>query len=539
MSGELTKNAKIFATVGVGLALFLAALDQTIVGTALPRIVAELNGLEFYAWVATGYMLTSTTLTPIAGKLGDLFGRKPFLLAGMIGFVVASALCGQAQDMTELVAFRAIQGVFGGVLFASIFATLADLFPPHVRARMQGIFGGIFGLASVVGPTIGGYLTDNVGWRWVFYVNVPVGIIAVIAVILFIPGTKHQSSWRDIDFAGAGLLAVALVPMLVAFSITRDHDIFSPEVVGLLVFSAVAWVIFYFVERREAHPMVPFELFKNQTFAVSSVVGFLVAFGMFGAILYVNLIYQGVLGIPATNSGLLITPLMVGMIVASVITGQLMVRITRYRYIGTFGMVVMTGGLYLLSQVGLGSNERDVVVGLVLVGVGMGSSMPLYINAVQSALPRQFLGVASSQIQFWRNIGGTVGTAILGAVLSHELPLKIQDNVAALNLPPQFANALPKAGSSAQAIFDPGQIAATRAALPAQAQPLFDQVLNAIRAALAATTHDVFIYATAVVAVAVVASLFLTEAPLKARTPRAVQEVRDAEAREEVPSFGK
>ena len=538
MSDEMTRNAKIFATVGVGLSLFLAALDQTIVGTALPRIVSELNGLEFYAWVATGYMLTSTTLTPIAGKLGDLFGRKPFLLAGLIGFVAASALCGQAQDMTQLVAFRAIQGIFGGVLFASVFATLADLFPPHVRARMQGIFGGIFGLASVVGPTIGGYLTDNVGWRWVFYVNVPVGILAVIAVTLFIPRTKHESSWRDIDFAGALMLAVALVPMLLAFSITRDHDIFSPEVLGLLAFSAVAWVVFYFIERREAHPMVPFELFKNQTFAVSSIVGFLVAFGMFGAILYVNLIYQGVLGIPATNSGLLITPLMVGMIVASIITGQLMVRITRYRYIGTFGMLVMTGGLYLLSQIGLGSNERDVVVGLVLVGVGMGSSMPLYINAVQSALPRQFLGVASSQIQFWRNIGGTVGTAILGAVLSHELPLKIQDNVAALNLPPQFANALPK-GSSAQAIFDPGQIAATRAALPAQAQALFDQVLNAVRAALAGTTHDVFFYATAVVAVAVVASLFLTEAPLKARTPRAVQEVRDAEAREEVPSFGK
>ena len=537
MSGEMTRNAKIFATVGVGLALFLAALDQTIVGTALPRIVSELHGLEFYAWVATGYMVTSTTLTPIAGKLGDLFGRKPFLLAGMIGFVAASALCGQAQDMTELVAFRAIQGIFGGVLFASVFATLADLFPPHVRARMQGIFGGIFGLASIVGPTIGGYLTDNVGWRWVFYVNVPVGVLAVLAVIFFIPRTKHESSWRDIDFVGAVLLAVSLVPMLVAFSITRDHDIFSVEVLGLLAFSAVSWIVFFFVERREAHPMVPFELFKNRTFAVSSIVGFLVAFGMFGAILYVNLIYQGVLGIPATNSGLLITPLMVGMIIASIVTGQLMVRITRYRYIGTVGMLVMTAGLYLLSEISVSSTERDVVLGLVLVGVGMGSSMPLYINAVQSALPRHFLGVASSQIQFWRNIGGTVGTAILGAVLSHQLPLKIQENVAALNLPPQFSNALPQ-GSSTQAIFDPTQIAALRAQIPPQFQSLFEQVIAAVRQALAATTHDVFVYATAIVAVAVVASVFLTEAPLKARTPRQQQEVRDAEAREEVPSFG-
>ena len=538
MPGEMTRNAKIFATVGVGLALFLAALDQTIVGTALPRIVSELNGLEFYAWVATGYMVTSTTLTPIAGKLGDLFGRKPFLLVGMIGFVLASALCGQAQNMTELVAFRAIQGIFGGVLFASVFATLADLFPPDVRARMQGIFGGIFGLASVVGPTVGGYLTDNVGWRWVFYVNVPVGILAVLAVVFFIPRTKHESSWRDIDFAGAALLAVALVPMLIAFSITRDHDIFSLEVLGLLVFSAVAWIVFFFVEQREQHPMVPFTLFKNQTFAVSTFVGFFVAFGMFGAILYVNLIYQGVLGIPATNSGLLITPLMVGMIVSSIVTGQLMVRIDRYRYLGTIGIAVMTGGLYLLSQVTVGTPETDVVRGLVLVGIGMGVAMPLYVNAVQSALPRQYLGVASSQIQFWRNIGGTVGVAVLGSVLSHELPIKIQEKISSLNLPPQFANALPQ-GSSAQAIFDSSQIAATRANLPAQVQPIFDQVLVAVRAALAATTHDVFIYATAVVAVAVVASLFLKEAPLRARGPREVQQVRDAEAREEAPSFGK
>jgi hypothetical protein len=259
---------------------------------------------------------------------------------------------------------------------------------------------------------------------------------------------------------------------------------------------------------------------------------------MFGAILYVNLIYQGVLGIPATNSGLLITPLMVGMIVSSIVTGQLMVRIERYRYIGTVGIAVMAAGLYLLSRIGVGSPEVDVVTGLVLVGIGMGTAMPLYVNAVQSALPRQFLGVASSQLQFWRNIGGTVGVAILGAVLSHELPIKIQDKVAALKLPPQFANALPQ-GSSSQAIFDPNQIAATRAALPPQAQALFDQVLTAVRAALADVTHDVFIYATVLIALAVVASVFLKEAPLKARTPRAVEEIRDAEAREEVPSFGK
>ena len=532
MPAEMDRTARILASIGVGLALFLAALDQTIVGTALPRIVGELNGLEYFAWVATAYMVTSTTTTPIAGKLGDLFGRKPFLLAGMIGFVLASALCGQAQDMVELVIFRGIQGLFGGVLFASVFASLADLFPPRTRARIQGVFGGIFGIASVVGPTIGGYLTDNVGWRWVFYVNIPVGILAVAVVFLTMPRTKHDASWRDIDFLGAGLLAATLVPLLVGFSITRDHDFNSPEVLGLLGLAAVMAVIFFIVEQRVAHPIVPFVLFKNVTFAVSSITGFFIAFGMFGAIVYIGLVYQGVLGIGATNSGLLATPMMVGLIGASVVTGQLMIRVTRYRFIGTIGLIVMVLGLYGLSGVTVGTPEIDVVRDLIMVGIGMGVAMPLYINATQSALPREYLGVATSQIQFWRNVGGTVGVAILGAVVSHALPQRIQTQVAALNLPPQLAASLPS-GGSAQAIFDPVRIAATKAALPPQAQPLFDQVLEAIRTALALSLHDVFIYAAAVVSVAVVVSLFLREVPLKARERPSTDEVREG-----APAFG-
>jgi EmrB/QacA subfamily drug resistance transporter len=530
---EMDRNARILASVGVGLALFLAALDQTIVGTALPRIVGDLNGLELYAWVATGYMVASTITTPIAGKLGDLFGRKPFLILGMIGFVLASALCGQAQDMFELVAFRAIQGLFGGVLFASVFATLADLYPPAVRAKIQGIFGGIFGVASIVGPVVGGFLTDSVGWRWVFYVNVPVGLAAVAVVFFTLPHVKHTSSWRDIDFLGAGLLSATLVPLLVGFSITRDHEFNSPEVLGLLGLAALMGVVFFVVEQRVAHPIVPFALWKNATFAVSSMTGFFIAFGMFGAILYVNLIYQGVLGIAATNSGLLATPLMAGMIVASVVTGQLMVRFDRYRYIGTVGIAVMVLGLWGLSQVRVGTPEIEVVRGLILVGIGMGTSMPLYINAVQSALPREFLGVASSQIQFWRNIGGTMGVAILGAVLSHQLPDRIRASVASLNLPPALASSIPTS-ANAQTLFDPTQIAATRAALPPEALPIFDQVQTAMRGALAATMHDVFLYAAVVVIIAVVASLFLKEVPLKGHAARPETD----EVREGAPAFG-
>ena len=517
MHDDMDRTARILASVGVGLALFLAALDQTIVGTALPRIVGELNGLEYFAWVATAYMVTSTTMTPIAGKLGDLFGRKPFLLAGMIGFVLASALCGQAQNMTELIAFRGIQGIFGGVLFASVFATIGDLYAPAERAKLQGVFGGIFGIASVVGPTVGGYLTDNLSWRWVFYVNVPVGILAILVCLVTLPYVAHKASWRDIDFAGAFTLTATLVPLLIALSITQDHDIASPEVIGLLGIAAVMAVIFFIIERRGRHPIVPFELWKNPTYTVSTIIGFLLGFAMFGAIIFVGLVYQGVLGIPATNSGLLITPLMVGLISASIVTGQLMVRIKRYRYIGTVGAVILTIGLVLLAQVTVGTPEIEVVRDLVLIGLGVGVGMPLYLNATQSAVDARFLGVVSSQIQFWRNIGSTVGVALLGSVLGHELTQKI-----AAALPSQLAGAVSTKAGNAQAIFNP--------AATGQMPP---PVLLAIRGALASGLHDVFLIAAAVAALAVVVSLFLQEVPLRGRADR----VSRPEV-ERAPAFG-
>ena len=515
MPREMTRNARILATVGVALALFLAALDQTIVGTALPQIVTELNGLDYFAWVATAYLVTSTTLTPIAGKLGDLFGRKPFLLAGMIGFVLASALCGQAQNMAELVAFRALQGVFGGVLFASVFATIGDLYAPAQRAKLQGVFAGIFGVASVVGPVVGGYLTDNLSWRWVFYVNVPVGLLAIAVVFVTLPSVKHSASWRDIDFSGAFALAATIVPLLIALSITRDHDFASPEVIGLLVASVVMGFLFFVIERRTPHPVVPFDLWKNPTFAVSTVVGFFLGFSMFGAIIFVSLIYQGVLGIAATNAGLLITPLMVGLIAASVVTGQLMVRMKRYRYLGTVGAVVLVIGLWLLAQVSVGTPEIEVVRDLVLVGLGVGVGMPLYLNATQSAVDSRYLGVVSSQIQFWRNIGSTVGVAILGAVLANEFAQKI-----AAAVPPQLAGAIP--AGNAQAIFGPAAI-----------QRIPPELLVAIRGALASALHDVFLIAAVVAGFAVIASVFLQEVPLRGRTERA----RQPEA-EGAPAFG-
>jgi EmrB/QacA subfamily drug resistance transporter len=462
--------------------------------------------------------VASTIMVPIAGKLGDLFGRKPFLLAGMIGFVAASALCGQSHGMLELVAFRTIQGLFGGMLFATVFAVIGDLFPPSQRARLAGLFGAVFGLSSIVGPTAGGYITDSWGWRWVFYVNLPVGIIAVLLVLATMPYVRSSASIRDIDFLGAGMLIAGLVPLMVALSITRDHGWTSPEVLGLLGVAAVLLIVFFILEMRTDHPIVPFSLFKDSTFSVSMIVGFLTGFGMFGTIVFVPLIYQGVLGVSATNSGQLLTPMMLGLIVASTLVGQAMVRIRYYRFLGTAGIAVMLVGMWLLSQVTVTTSRLEVVRDIVLVGAGLGTTFPLYLTAVQTALPRNFLGVASSQIQFWRQIGGTIGTAVLGSVLAQRLPLHIREQVASLHIPSQISGFVSGGGSNPQTLFDPAQIAARRAqagALGPQGAAIFDQVLHAIRVGLASTLHEVFLYGAAVLILALIASVFLKDVPLR------------------------
>jgi len=530
MTHGLSRNKTILATAGTMLALLLAALDQTIVGTAIPRIVADLNGLDRLAWVTTAYLVTSTTMTPIAGKLGDLFGRKPFLLAGMIGFVVASAFCGLAQDMTQLIVFRGIQGIFGGVLFATVFTVIGDLFSPAQRGRAQGLFGGVFGLSSIVGPTAGGFITDHWNWRWVFEVNIPVGIVAVAVVMAGLPYVRSKASWRDIDFWGAFTLAAGVVPLLIALTITRDHAWTSPEVVGLLALALVMLVTFVFIERRVEQPIVPLHLFKNPVFSISMLVGFLTAFGMFGSILFTPLVFQGVLGISATNSGALITPMMFGLIGASTLTGFLMRRIKYYRFLGTIGVAVMIFGMWLLSQVVPGTPEWRVVVDLVVVGLGIGTTFPLYLTAVQTALPRQYLGVASSQIQFWRNLGGTVGSAILGAVLANRLPEYLGTRVAALHLPAQVQAALPK-GGSANSILDP--------TLLAKLPPSF---VSAIRWALSDTLHDIYLFAGAILVFALISTVFMKEVPLTGERadngfdeePAVVNE--EARAAEKVPA---
>ena len=516
---ELHGRRLVLVTVGVMLALLLAALDQTIVGTAMPRIIADLNGLDRYAWLTTAYLVTSTVTVPIAGKLGDLFGRKPFILAGMIGFMVMSWACGFAQDMNQLIVFRAAQGLFGGVLFASVFTVLADIFTPQTRARMQGVFGGVFGLASIIGPATGGFITDNWGWRWVFYVNIPVGVIGIALLVAYLPFVRTKASWRDIDFVGAFLMAAGLVPILIALSNTNTYGWTSWQTLLPLLGGVALLIAFLVVEHFEPEPIVPLRLFLNRAYAVSVIVGFLAGFGMFGAIIFTPLIFQGVLGISATNSGTLITPMMLGLIGASVITGQLMVRLKHYALIGPIGCAVMIGGMLLLSEVAVTSTTFQVTAALVIVGAGLGATFPLYLNAVQSAVERKFLGVVSSNLQFFRNVGGTIATAIFGSILANRLAPNIQDKINAAHLPAQFTSNFKVGFTSAGQIFNQAALAQRRAALPPNLRPVFDQAMIAVKAGLATTLHEMFLIGAGIIAIALVASLFMPSVPLRGKQP--------------------
>ncbi|MFN2521099.1 MAG: DHA2 family efflux MFS transporter permease subunit [Candidatus Limnocylindria bacterium] len=520
----LSRAQRVTATAGVLLGLLMAGLDSTIVGTAMPRIVADLNGLASYAWVTTAYLVASTTVVPVSGRLGDLFGRKPFLIGGILGFMGASALCGLAQTMLELVLFRGLQGVFGGVLLSTVFAVIADLFPPTTRVKIQGLFSGTWTLSAIVGPTVGGLLADTLGWRWAFYVNVPLGLVALAVVLIGIPRVRSSASLRDVDMAGAAALAIGLVPLLVALSISGDR-MTSVPLTGALVGIGVAGLFcFGLLERRHAHPIIPFGLFRNRTFAVAMIVGFFASVTMFGAALFVPLLYQGVLGVSATSSGPLLTPMQLGTFVAAVLSGQAMARIARYRLIGTAGLCSMALGLALLALVRPETSPLDVVRDIVLIGLGLGCVQPLYLNAVMSDVPAGVLGVASSQVQFWRNIGGTVGIAILGAIMTSRLAGAVAEQLRAAQLPEGVRDTIVGNMNAGQGLVGPSSLGLP----PAVAA----QATAAAKLGLAATLHDVFVVAALMTGVALVASLFMRNVPLRSTT------VADRRTTAAVPSFG-
>ncbi len=517
---DLPHRDKLRILGGVMLGVLLAAIDQTIVGTAMPRIVRELGGLQLLAWVFTVYSLTSTISVPIAGKLSDLYGRKWIYLGGITVFVASSIACGLAPNMYALIVARGVQGIGGGAMMATGMALVGDLFSARERGRYQGLLGAMWGLASIVGPLLGGFLTDTLSWRWVFFINLPLGLVALYVLFRELPAPERGQR-HIIDWGGVAALVAGLVPLLIALNLggagegaTVASSWTSPVTLGLLSASIVGLALFFTIERRHPEPIIDFDLFKARIFSVSVTAAFFSSVGMFGSIMYVPLYVQVVLERSATASGVFMMPLVLGMVTASIVAGQIISRTGRYKVVGIVGFGASALGMFALSRLGPATPDWQIFTELAVIGGGMGVGMPLFNVAVQSAFPTR-IGAVTAGLQFFRSIGGTIGVAALGGVLNARLRTELTSLVTeqAARLAP-IRDRLGDALRAPEQLLNEGGLERFGAGLPPAAQTalaLFARDLQLAVGTAIATTFQIAFLASAA---AFVTMFFLPEIEL-------------------------
>ncbi len=517
LSETLGRGRLFSILIGVILGMLLAALDQTIVGTALPHIVASLGGLDHYAWVVTAYLLASTVSIPIWGKLSDIYGRRTFFILGMIIFLVGSALAGTSQNMTQLIIYRGIQGLGAGAMMPIAMAIIGDLFPPAERGKWQGLIVAVFGLASIVGPTLGGWITDNWGWRWVFYVNMPVGVIAILTAGFVMPKLVIHRQ-HIIDYLGVVTLVAGTVPLLLAFSWAGTQYAWgSWQIISLFSFSVVMLITFFLVEMRATEPIISPQLFKNSIFTVSTIAMFLVSAGLFGAILYLPLFVQGVLGNTATDSGLVLTPLMLGFMFSSIVGGQLLSRTGRYKILAMIGFTIAAIGMFMLSRMTPNTSQVEVVRNMLVTGLGIGVMMSLFTIVVQNAFPYRQLGEVTASLTFFRSIGSTMGVAVMGTIMTNEFQNALQSNIPAILKRLVSADRLAQL-ENPQLLLAPDVVAKIQqnfAAKGPQGLIIFRQLIEAIQKSLSTAITSVFFLGFILMVLGFITVLFLREIPLR------------------------
>lgn len=515
--GDMLDQRQKWLVIGsLMVSMFLGALDQTIMATAAPRIVADLGGFHLLSWVFTAYMLSSTVVVPLVGKLSDIFGRKPFLIGGILLFLCGSIGCGASPSMEMLITFRAIKGVGGGIVFASVFATIGDLFPPSERGKYVGFFTGTFSLASVLGPTVGGLLTDHLGWRWVFFINVPVAAVALPAIWFNLP--YHAGVRRPrIDFLGAALLSVSTVSLLLALAWSGEENGWgSTTTIALLTSAAIFGTAFIAQELRHSEPIIPLHLFRNREFLLGNAIVLTIGIAMQGTIPYLPTFVQTAMDASATASGLVTTPQSLGLLATSIIGGQIMSRTGRYRVLIISGSLFMLAATSLMLTLSSSSPKWHVSAFMVLLGAGSGLAMPIMSVVIQNAVPHQFLGVATSSRQFFMQIGGVFGTAVFGVLLTTTFQGQFDRELSAearAVMPPAMVERF----EDPTLALDERTYSAVQdelLALPGGEQALQD-AQSSQKAAITAALHRIFTFAVVIVVVTVVLAVLLRELPLR------------------------
>jgi len=510
-----TRSGSNLLVIGLFLGVFFSSLDQTIVGTAMPRIIGDLGGLSIMTWVTTAYMLSSTTVVPISGKLADLYGRRIMYVAGIIIFMLGSALCGISSNMTQLIVFRGLQGIGGGIMMPLTMTIVSDIFPPEERGKWQGLLGAIFAISSVVGPAIGGWIVDYSSWHWVFYVNLPVGILTTVAIYFGLRHDRRLEERGGIDYAGAATLVVATVCLLLGLNIGGIYyPWLSWQISVLLGTAGLAGILFVLIEKKAAEPILSLSLFQNRTFTIANAISFLYGIGQFGSIIFLPLFLQGVAGFSATASGNAMIPMMLALVVTSVIGGRFVTKVS-FRSMIMTGMSLIAFGLYLLSTMTVAATPVTVIYYIIFLGFGLGLISPTITIAVQSAFPAEQRGVATSSTQFSRSIGSTIGMTILGVVFNYssiknmerEFFPKIK-GLSELQTGP-LAALFAKAHSDPHGLFNILLNPEAVAMIPADLQQI---ILPPLKNALADSLHSVFLVAMLIVIAGIFVSSFLGNA---------------------------
>jgi EmrB/QacA subfamily drug resistance transporter len=517
---DLDPRAKLEILGAILLALFLFALDQTVVGTALPRIVTDLKGNDLYVWAVTIYLLTSTISGPIYGKLSDLFGRRPIIISAVVIFLTGSVLAGLSQQMWQFILFRGIQGLGGGAVFPVALAVVADLYTPAERGKYLGFFGAVFGLSSLVGPFIGGGITDLISWHWIFFVNVPIGAISLVILWRLLPAIKRPDAARNIDYLGAAVFALAIAPFLVGLTNkSPTHDWTDPIVGGLILLGFVFGVIFVWIESRVPEPIVPLSLFRVRAFTVSVAAMFLAAFGFFGAVIFLPRWFQTVAGASATESGLNILPLLAGLIFSAIASGQIVARTHRYKVLMLGSLALLAVGLFLLTNLRADTDRPVLWLWMLLTGLGIGPSFAVFTLVVQNTVAPVRIGVATSSLTFFQQIGGTVGLTLAGTIFASRFADDVPTRLVAAGVPAQFASQFAGGGSGVdlQGTGDLGQriLASVPPAQQAFVQPLIGAIVKAIYESVSIAIAASFWVGVVAAIVAVMVVLFLQETPMR------------------------